>query len=355
MKYKLETRTRTVMHGPVGQERPVQQTVQERVPVLPRDWDALAIRAGVFLVGLLTLIAVAWSTVSIGALLHGLVGYCAALLFDLAWLVNVLLEWLARYDSKKRRFSQRLGWGLLAVTMGAIAWHGLISGGVAMAIVGSLVSAFAKILWMGIMKFIHRELSDLDQQWVEQEVSGANALLAISGVRRMAARAQEQATLEHLAAERTRRGLSAFAAEFEPEQFRTSPHPEDDATTSRRRDAVTSSGEEADVRPVLASGHVIGTDAVSGLRPETMATLRQAFGAPAPVEEPEEEPEPVMARPSLAAAVRTLVDSGVTDPKVITAAVPALIGRTPKPESVAREIRAARARQSRTSDTGLYL
>ncbi|MFL6115596.1 MAG: hypothetical protein ACJ786_30250 [Catenulispora sp.] len=371
MKYKTETRHRTVLHGPAGQERPVRESYTVRVPVMPRDWDSIAIKAAVTVVLLLTLSAVIWSTWSIGALLHGWIGYAAAAVFDMSWLVNVLLEWLARNSRKKRTFSKRMGWALLVATMGAIAWHGLLAGGVAMAVVGAAVSMFAKLLWMGIMKHINRDLSDLDEQWVDAEVGKANATLAVAGARRAAARVEAQATLELLDAEQTRREMAGLMApETELEPVHVSPETASDAVTPRRRDVISPSGEGADVRPELESAQVKGHPEGLALRPEEWNLLRMLLAEHAAEmagseeedeyedqQDQEEEPEPER-RISIANGVRRLVGEGVTDPKVVTAALPELIGYQPNPESVARELRAAKsklAKALKASETGLYL
>ncbi|MGY3340963.1 hypothetical protein ACVW0K_007156 [Streptomyces filamentosus] len=218
MKFKNEIRTRMVerTHDGVTNEVPEQYKVP--VPVLPRDWDVLAVRAGVTVVGVLTTVAVVWSTVSIGALLGGGIGFAAAVVFDLAWIVNVLLEYLSRFDADKRAFAKKLGWGLLAATMGAILWHGLLLGNVALGVVGAGVSLFAKVLWMGIMKFINRDLSEADRHWVAAEVSKANAKLAVASARRAVARMENSAAAELLAAERDRtmiqRAVAANRAEL---------------------------------------------------------------------------------------------------------------------------------------------
>lgn len=360
MKFRTETRTRTVMHGPAGQERPVQESYTVRVPVLPRNWDSIAIKFAAGLVLTLTLIAVAWSTVSIGALLHGPIGYAAASLFDLAWLVNILLEWLARNDPKKRKFSRRMGWALLAVTMGAIAWHGALHS-VAMAVVGALVSAFAKLLWMGIMHFINRDLNDLDQQWVAGEMSKANAVLAMAGVRRQVGEYEAQAALEMLSAEQTRREVAGLMdPETRPEPMQATAETVGDAVTPRRRDAVSPSGEGADVRPELEKGQASDRPEKPILRPEDIPLLRALLAEhDAQQEEPEDDEEETQPRISIANGVRRLVEEkGVRDPKIVAAALPALIGYEPNPESVAREVRAAKARLAKAlaaSDSGLYL
>jgi hypothetical protein len=348
MKYKTTTRSRTVQHGPAGQERPLVETYQVRVPQVPADWDARAVKAATTLVLGLTGIAVVWSTVSIGALLHGGVGYAAAALFDLAWIVNVLLEWLSRYDKRKRGFSRRLGWGLLGCTMGAILWHGLILHSVPLAVVGAAVSMFAKTLWMGIMRFIDRDLSDLDQQWVDREISQANAKLAISSVRRQVARAESRATLELLAAEQTRREFSGLLADEAGLILPAAPAESFalvDAMTSGRHDAISPAGDSADVRPETAPEPVN--------RPLLAPLFQQApAGGTTETDAPADAPAPLPTAPTgprvtLARAVRELVAGGVTDPKAISSALPALLGEQPNPGSVGREIRAAKRAATR--------
>jgi hypothetical protein len=204
IKFRTEQRTRQVPHTIDGTTNLVPETYAVRIPKIPADWDALAVKGAAGLVLALTVAAVVWSTFSIGALLGGGVGLAAAAVFDLAWLVNVLLEWLSRYDPAKRAFSKRLGAVLLVCTMGAIFWHGLLSGSVALGVVGAAVSLFAKLLWVGIMRFVDKDLSEGDAAWVAAEISKANAKLAVAGVRRQAARAEGRAAAELLAAEAVR-------------------------------------------------------------------------------------------------------------------------------------------------------
>ncbi|WUD74613.1 hypothetical protein OG937_24425 [Streptomyces sp. NBC_00510] len=213
MKFKEEIRRRAVEHTVDGVTHTISRPQKVRVPVLPRDWDQAAIRAASSLVLGLTALAIVWSTYSIGQLLNGGIGYAAAAIFDIAWLVNVLLEWLSRFDASKRAFSRRLGWALLACTMGAIFWHGLLMGSVALGVVGAAVSLFAKVLWMGIMRFVDKDLSPEDAAWVRAEISAANAKLAIAGVRRQVARAEQTAALELLAAEQVRNEVDQARAE----------------------------------------------------------------------------------------------------------------------------------------------
>lgn len=190
------TYTRDGITVPVTKE----QTVS--VPALPVDWQLVALRAATAIVLALTLITVAWSTWSIGELLEGGVGYAAAAIFDLGWAMALLLEFLARYDRRKRGFPKKLGWALLVVTMVAIAWHGVNRDSWAMAVIGAFVSLFAKCLWMGVMKHINAELSEDDEAWVANQLSAAQAQAAIAQMRRQTERTKQNAALELLAMEK---------------------------------------------------------------------------------------------------------------------------------------------------------
>ncbi|MFF3872932.1 hypothetical protein [Streptomyces sp. NPDC001978] len=202
MKFREETRKRLVDHTVDGVTHRISQPYKVRTPVLPADWDGRAMKAASTLVLTLTAIAVTWSTVSIGMLLQGGVGYAAAALFDISWIVVLLLEWMSRFDPDKRKFARVMGYVLVGVTALAIGWHGLLVGSVALAVVGATVSLLAKALWMAIMKHVDRDLSPEDRQWVAAEISKANAKVAIAGVRRQAAAAEVRARLELLAAEK---------------------------------------------------------------------------------------------------------------------------------------------------------
>lgn len=191
-----------------GKTVQVPRTREVPVPVLPRNWDRIGVRFIVGLVAALTLVSVVWSTWSIGELLHGGFGYLAAVVFDLAWAVCLVMEYLARFDAEKRRFPNRLGWWLLVATMGAIFWHGMNAGSVGMAVTGAAVSAFAKVLWLGVMRHVHRELSPEDAAWVKNEISSANAMMAVADARRQAAQIEQRASLELLAMERERAAVS---------------------------------------------------------------------------------------------------------------------------------------------------
>ncbi|MEJ8645276.1 hypothetical protein WKI68_36890 [Streptomyces sp. MS1.HAVA.3] len=98
MKFIEETRRRLVDRTIDGTTHQVSEPYSVRVPVLPKDMDAIALKAVVAMVLGLTAVVVVWSTVSIGALLGGGVGFAVAGLFDVSWGVVLLLEYLARFD-----------------------------------------------------------------------------------------------------------------------------------------------------------------------------------------------------------------------------------------------------------------
>ncbi|MGR3939420.1 hypothetical protein [Streptomyces sp. BRA346] len=387
-----------------GKSHTRMKKVPVQVPKLPRDWDQVAVRAATTVVMLLTAVAVAWSTYSIGALLHGGMGYFAASVFDAAWIVNVLLEYLGRFDAKKRQRNKWLGWGLLLATMGAIFWEGMLSGSVALGVVGAAVSLFAKVLWLSIMTFINKDLSEDHQEWVAQETSEANAKMALAQVRRQSARAEAYAALELLAAERIRNQYAALTPAPAAEPFpvldadvqddaaardeltlrravravlddATGQIPQEEATLAieaahedgwttneiysramdirkRERDAVTSRrreatdagpdapGRGADIRPDVVSAQASSPDTGEAIRPD----IRK------------EEAEP---RPSLAAEVSRLVKRGRTDADHIIRALADRFDRKPDDpvfgETVRRYVRAAKQPvTNKTEHPGFY-
>lgn len=205
VRYGTETRTKKVTVMVDGKPNEVEVTYEAKVPKAPLDWDTISTRVGVGLVGTLTCVSVVWSTLAIGDLLGGGVGFAAAAMFDISWAVCLILEWKARYDETKRTFPRALGWVLLGVTMFFIGWHGVQHKDIPLAVVGASVSLFAKILWLGLMKHIDRELSPAHKAWVRQQTSEAHAKLALAQIRRQVARQEDAAARELLALESARR------------------------------------------------------------------------------------------------------------------------------------------------------
>jgi hypothetical protein len=210
VKFTNQTRERLVDRTIDGVTHQVRQRYTERVPKMPRDWDTLAVKGAAGIVLALTITAIVWSTYSIGDLLGGGFGYAAAAIFDLSWLVVLLVEYLARFDAGKRTFPKAIGWVLVGVAASAIFIHGALQGDWALAGIGAAVSVVSKLLWLVVMKFVDREITESDAQWMQQEISGINAKEAIATVRLRAALADERAALRLLQAEQIRHQIDAL-------------------------------------------------------------------------------------------------------------------------------------------------
>ncbi|MGC0319299.1 protein spdB [Kitasatospora acidiphila] len=101
--------------------------------------------------------------------------------------------------------------------------------------------------------------------------------------------------------------------------------------------AALSAGDGAEVRPETDG------DEVSPWVKLTARLRSEGVGEESRV------PEQAPARLSVAAAVRHLVAEGETDPKAVMARVPELTGSQARPETIRRELRAARAAQQQTA------
>lgn len=208
MKFRQVAQKYMGEHTINGVTEEIPRTRMVREPVLPRDWDLTFTRAALGGALALTLASIAWSTYAIGGLLGGPVGYIAAGVFDVAWLICLALEYLARFDPTRRQFPRRLGWFLLAGTMAAIGIHGLMLGSIPAAIVGAFVSLFAKSLWHGVMRHMSPTLSPDDAAYLAVQASKAHTAAAVANVRRTAARLEQRAALDMLAIERDRAQVS---------------------------------------------------------------------------------------------------------------------------------------------------
>lgn len=192
VRYKTEQRTRYVDETVGGKTRQVEETYDVLVPVPPRDWDHILLRAVTTVAVIVTFISVAWTTASIGDLLALTVwtgiAYGAALVFDSAWVTCIAVEYLERYDPKRARFAQRAGWVFLAASVVAIFIHGNHVGETEAGAVGAVVAILAKGLWVIVLRHYAVPLKELTAKWLQAEREDIAAQRAISGeLRRMAA------------------------------------------------------------------------------------------------------------------------------------------------------------------------
>lgn len=192
-RYVPVTRNGRTHHVPVDAPRP------------PRDWDRTVLTAVTAATTLLVAVSVAWSTASIGDLLSrtviALLAYGAASAFDLAWILAMAIEWLARYDPERARGPRRAGHVFLAAAMAAVGVHGWLAGDWATAAVGAVVSALAKGGWTLVMQHQAVALDPDTAAWLRAERAGRGAARALAAEERADARAAGQlaAIRDHLA------------------------------------------------------------------------------------------------------------------------------------------------------------
>lgn len=328
MRFKTVTEHFTEPHTRDGITVQVNKQRQILQPQLPKDWDQRAVRASVTVVLALTLISITWSTWSIGSLLHGGIGYLAGVIYDAAWAVCLLLEFMARFDASRRAFPRRLGWGLLLCTMAAIYWNGALHHSAALGVVGAGVSAFAKLLWLGVMRHIHRELSPEDQQWVAAQMSAANAKLAIASVRREVQRTEGLAVAQLLAMEAETGTAGLLLAKREQPEV-SAPVTDDPSPTVRSAvRAAVATMPDASPDDIVEQLARVGVDV-------SEAVVRDLSGLSG--HSPAKENEG--ADPRLTDTIRGLVRIGVREREAVLVGVKSIHGEDVDPESVTRILR----------------
>ncbi|MEW2420461.1 protein transporter Sec31 [Streptomyces nigra] len=190
-----------VPHTVDGKTRMV--PVKVDAPAPPRDWDHLVLNGVTAIAAVVLTASVVWSTASIGDLLARAViepaAYGAAVVFDLAWIACMAVEWLARYDEDRAALPRRAGNLALVIAMLAIGAHGKIAGYWEIGIVGALVSGLAKGLWTVVLRHQTPPLDARTRAWIRGELADSGASLALIPVRRQLQRAQAQVDAERAA------------------------------------------------------------------------------------------------------------------------------------------------------------
>ncbi|MFF9811674.1 hypothetical protein ACF1G5_42515 [Streptomyces coeruleorubidus] len=133
------------------------------------------------------------------------------MVFDLAWIACIAVEWL--YDEERAALPRRAGNVTLVVAMLAIGAHGKVSGFWEVGIVGALVSGLAKGLWTVVLRHQTPPLDERTRAWIRGELADAGAGLALIPVRRRLHRAQAQVD-----AERTALGQGADRGSADPDR-----------------------------------------------------------------------------------------------------------------------------------------
>lgn len=202
MKTRTIKRTRQVPHTIGGVTRMVDEEYEVQAPAPPRDWDHIVLTAVTVLAGALVLVTVVWSTANIGDLLARVTiapaAYAAAVAFDLAWIMCMAVEWLARYDRRRARLPRRAGHLALAIAMAAVAAHGWLDGEHAIGLIGAAVSGLVKSLWTVVLGFYAAPLDPRTQAWVEQQLAEAGAQQALIPVQRQLLRSEGAVAAERL-------------------------------------------------------------------------------------------------------------------------------------------------------------
>lgn len=172
MKTRTEWRTRLVPHTRNGQTQMVPDEYSVDVPQVPRDWDNIALRAVTLFATVAVLGAVVWSAVSIGDLLSHVAppwaAYTVAGVFDLAWIVCNILEWISRFDRDRAQVPMIAGWVALVVSMVLISIHGHVEDALTIGIAGAFVSLIAKGIWTVVMHFHSVKLDPKDIAFMRQ-------------------------------------------------------------------------------------------------------------------------------------------------------------------------------------------
>lgn len=194
MKTRRIERSRLVPHTVNGKTELVLDHYTVDVPVPPRDWDRTVLTAVTAAAGLLVAVAVVWSTASIGDLLARVTvapaAYAAAGAFDLAWILCMAVEWLARYDPQRANLPRRMGHGALAIAMVAVGAHGWLAGQAAIGVIGAVVSGIVKTLWTVVLRHHAKPLDGKTQQWVDKQRAEAGGELAMVAINRELTRAR---------------------------------------------------------------------------------------------------------------------------------------------------------------------
>ncbi|WP_405611312.1 hypothetical protein [Streptomyces sp. NBC_01508] len=329
VRYRTETRQRSVIHAVNGDPEEIEQDYQVLIPVPPRDWDRIVMTAVTAVAAGLLAIAIVWSVASIGDLLARAVvapiAYLAASAFALVWVSCMALEWLARYNADRAAGSRNAGNVALVLDMAAVATHGHLEDSLYVGLAGAAVSAVAKYMWSTVMKAQARPLPELTRRWLTKREANITARLALGAQLRTLARVEGQAAV--------------YAPPAIPAGHRdtTADTPGHDARTVLSAvlaaSATMPDATPADIVAQLAAARIITDtdtvqdilDADTDIRPDTTDSRSQPrVRTIAP------------AGQSIADTVRTALASGITDKSAVLSYVRKIHGQDVTADTVAR-------------------
>ncbi|MFI9026354.1 hypothetical protein [Streptomyces sp. NPDC053560] len=184
VRYEKVTRTRPETTVIDGQAETREVEFDEWVPVPPRDWDLIVLRAVTAVAVVVTLLAVSGTTASIGGLLDtivpALIAYSIAAIFDVSWLVCIAVEWLERFDPDRARIARNCGWVALGISMGTVIAFGHHHEETVAGIAGAAVSLLAKGLCALVLRYYAVPLSPGVAFWLRRRREKIAARMAVS-------------------------------------------------------------------------------------------------------------------------------------------------------------------------------
>lgn len=188
MKTRQVTRSRTVTDHIDGEDVTYDEAYTESVPKIPFNLDSL-LRKALFVVAILmTAGTIVWGTVAIGSMLSVLVpqwaAYMVAGVFDLAWAACLVAEYLNRFDAEKAQNPRDAGVAALIISMGAITWHGHLTGEILVGVVGACASLVSKGVWFIAMQTVVVKLDKGHQMLLRKRQQDAGLKLALAQSRR---------------------------------------------------------------------------------------------------------------------------------------------------------------------------
>ncbi|MFE2941014.1 helix-turn-helix domain-containing protein [Streptomyces sp. NPDC059255] len=276
MKTRSVPRTRWVQHTEAGETRTVPDRYTEDIPVPPRDWDHILLKAALTAAVAFTGVSVVWSAVSGGGLLATTatpwVAYPVALAYDAAWITCLILEWLARHDPDRAVLPRRLGYAALAIVMVVIYAHGHLADQRVAGIAGAAISLIAKVLWSLVLGRFSYELPTLTREWVRVSRAEIGAELALTQERRQLDRMRGQS-------------LALQAA------TRTTPMPATPPVATPATPTVAPAAQPAGLPPAATPTHPPrNTQPPPARRTQRRRTTRRATPVPRPATPPQPGP-----------------------------------------------------------------
>jgi hypothetical protein len=227
MKLRQVTRSRTVTKHVDGEDVTYDEPFTELIPKIPFNLDALLRKALFAVAVLMTAGAIVWGTVAIGSMLTLLApqwaAYLVAGVFDLAWAACLAAEYLARNDDEKAKLPRNAGIAALAISMGAIVWHGRLEEAILVGVIGAAVSLVSKGVWLIALRATGVKLDAEYQALLRQRQQQAGLRRALAQAKRDQLFMDDE-TARLLAALEYERG-GAITLDRVPEQVANVPEP----------------------------------------------------------------------------------------------------------------------------------